>query len=235
MHTELSYKVLDCGEFKKLEQVGDLKIVRPAASAIWHKKDPRLWQDIDWEFERNPKGQGKWHNYTKKEFSESIFNCGPLKMYLKPTPFGHMGLFAEQIPYWQKIIKMSKMQSHRPLKVLNLFAYTGGSSIAAALGGAEVVHVDASKTSVDWAKENAKINQLEDAAIRWLVDDVMVFVKREVRRGSKYDGIILDPPSYGRGPKNQLWKIEEDLPLLVENLQNLLVDNFEFLHLSAHT
>ncbi|MCB9026448.1 MAG: class I SAM-dependent methyltransferase [Bdellovibrionaceae bacterium] len=229
-----NYKLIDCGEFKKLEQVGSLKIVRPAASAFWRKQNPEKWKSMDWEFERSDSGKGQWKNISSQKFEKISLQCGPIKLFIKATPFGHMGLFAEQIPYWKKIIK-SCQEHGQPMKVLNLFAYTGGSTIAAALGGAEVVHVDASKTSIDWAKENAQLNGLEEAPIRWMLDDVSAFIKREIRRENKYQGIILDPPSYGRGTKNQLWKIEEDLPDLIEKLKLLLSEDFSFFHLSAHT
>ena len=235
MEKLISYELLDCGDFKKLERIGDLKLIRPAASAIWQKTNPELWSKVDWEFERSQKGQGRWHSRSQNQFECQAVKCGLLKLNLKPTPFGHMGLFAEQISYWQRIIETCKSSTLRAPKVLNLFAYTGGSTLAAALGGAEVTHVDASKTSVDWAKDNAELNELSEAPIRWIVDDVGAFVKREIRRENKYQGIILDPPSYGRGPKNQLWKIEEDLPKLLEKLRQILSEDFLFLHLSAHT
>ena len=229
------YRVLDSGEFQKLEQIGEFKIVRPAASAIWKKSDPELWQNVDAEFLRSEKGQGKWRLLSQKKFTEIQVTCTGVQLFLRPTPFGHIGLFAEQIDYWQRIIQTLSPYSDEKIKVLNLFAYTGGSTLAAAKAGAEVTHVDASKTSIEWAKQNAELNGLQDASIRWMVDDVMAFVKREIRRGNKYHAIILDPPSYGRGPKNQLWKIEEDLPLLIESIKELLSENFLFLHLSAHT
>ncbi len=230
-----NYQLLDCGNFQKVERISGVKIVRPAASAIWDKSNLEDWNDVDWDFRRNNNGDGKWVHKTNKKFENTVLQCGPLKLNLKPTPFGHVGLFAEQMEYWQKIISTCKSSQLPEIKVLNLFAYTGGSSIASALGGASVVHVDASKTSVDWAKQNALSNDVDSQAIRWMVDDVTAFVKREVRRGNTYQGIILDPPSYGRGPKNQLWKIEESLPLLIEDLKKILADDFLFFHLSAHT
>ena len=228
------YQILDCGEFQKLESLGNLKIVRPATSAFWKKQQSQLWKDLDWEFERFEKGQGEWKKKSTTEFKDLSLQCGPLLLKVRPTPFGHIGLFAEQIPFWWKILKACQ-EFPKPMKVLNLFAYTGGSTLAAAMGGAEVVHVDASKASVDWARENAELNGLESASIRWIQDDVSTFVKREIRRESHYDAIILDPPSYGRGAKNQLWKIDEDLLSLIEKLKLLLASDFAFLHLSAHT
>ncbi len=231
----VSYKLLDSGSFKKLEQVGDLKFVRPAASAIWSPAKPQLWSDADWEFVRTQGEGGSWKPLTSKKFESYKARVGPLIFHLKPTPFGHLGVFSEQVDYWLKLQEVCHQPEMNKVKVLNLFAYTGGSSLAAALGGAEVVHLDASKTSTEWAKENASLNSVDPTSIRWIVDDVMSFVKREARRGNKYHGIILDPPSYGRGSKSQLWKIEEDLPKLLTEIQSLLEDNYLFLHLSAHT
>ena len=148
-----NYQLLDCGNFKKVENIAGVKIVRPAASAIWSARQPNEWKDIDLEFIRNDKGGGEWKSLSKKTFKSIPLRCGSLSMHLRPTPFGHLGLFAEQMEYWQKIIKSCQASHLKSIKVLNLFAYTGGSTIASALGGAEVVHVDASKTSVECARE----------------------------------------------------------------------------------
>jgi 23S rRNA (cytosine1962-C5)-methyltransferase len=233
-YIKTNYKILDCGDFKKLEIVDNVKFVRPAASAIGAPKDLSLWKSIDVEFERTKGEGGKWHSISNKKLGHYQAEVGGINFNLKPTPFGHLGIFYEQIDYWKKIRNICKNSTKT--KVLNLFAYTGGSTLAAALGGAkEVVHLDASKTSVEWAKQNADLNNIPQDVIKWIVDDALSFVKREVRRGRRYDAIILDPPSYGRGPKNQVWKIEDDLPKILDEIKNLLSDDFLFIHLSAHT
>lgn len=233
-----TYKILDCGDFHKLEQVGPYRLHRPAASAVWR---PSLskgeWQDHDALFERDRGGEGEWTRKNKKMRDHWDVEIGDLKFRIRLTGFGHLGIFPEQQDNWaelQEIISARKPKSDE-FKVLNLFAYTGGSTLAAASAGASVVHLDASKTSVTWARENAEISGLSDKPVRWIVDDVQDFVSRELRRGSKYQGIILDPPSYGRGPKKQIWKIEDHLNPLLEQLSQLMADDFCFWLLSSHS
>lgn len=156
-------------------------------------------------------------------------------MIVKRSGFGHLGIFPEQLPYWQRLYQLTSMHRGTGFSVLNLFAYTGGATLACAKGGAAVVHIDASKPTVAWARANAAASGLAQAPIRWIVDDVPKFVAREVRRGNRYQGIILDPPSYGRGSNGQAWKIEADLPPLLTQLVQLLADDFSFIHLSAHS
>ncbi|MCB0349923.1 MAG: class I SAM-dependent methyltransferase [Bdellovibrionales bacterium] len=223
----------------KLEQVGPYRISRPSACAVW---DPVLpageWKKIDAEFQRFSDGNGEWkvlNNDIKKPWAIDIAG---ITFNLKLTGFGHLGIFAEQETNWlqiRDIISKRKSQSKASFNVLNLFAYTGGSTLFSADGGAEVVHLDASKSSVNWARENAASSKLDDAPIRWIVDDVQEFVQKEIRREKKYQGIILDPPSYGRGSKNQIWKIETDLLPLLKNLKKLMADDFSFMLLSAHS
>ena len=238
----LNYRLLDSGNFQKLEQVGPITLVRPAAQAVWR---PRLsasaWQNADAIFTRFAGGDGKWSIKGKKlpaEWRLAVDGLGQL--VIKLTDFGHLGIFPEQHANWRRLTRLVEERrgfvgEGREYQVLNLFAYTGGSTLAVARGGAQVVHLDASKTSVAWARENAEASALGDRPIRWIVDDVQKFVAREVRRESKYHGIILDPPSFGRGPKGETWKIEEMLPPLLDDLKKILADDFSFVLLSSHS
>jgi len=233
------YQLLDAGDFQKLEQVGPYRLVRPAAQAVWRPSlDEKAWKDVDAVFFRHSGGDGRWELKSRKlpdDWRLDVEGLGQLVIRL--TDFGHLGIFPEQHSNWAKLTKL--VEGHlvpgREFPVLNLFAYTGGSSLAAARGGAHVAHVDASKTSVAWARENAEASGLGDKPIRWLVDDVQKFIAREVRRGTRYRGIILDPPSYGRGPKGEIWKIETMLPPLLDDLKKLLADDYVFFLLSAHS
>ena len=232
------YQLLDAGDFRKLEQVGPYRIVRPAAGAVWSPRLPRAeWERIDAEFFRHSGGDGRWeyHNASVKTGLTATIELPGWKMQLKSTEFGHLGLFAEQFANWQELSRLATPRDGTELRVLNLFAYTGGSTLACASAGAHVVHLDASKTTVTWARENAERSGMSEHPIRWIVDDVKKFVARECRRETKYHGIILDPPSYGRGPKGQIWKIEDDLPELLTQLFSLLDPDFRFFLLSAHS
>ncbi len=226
------YRLIDSGNFEKLEQIGPYRFVRPSPQAVWRPKlGQDEWQNIDARFNRYSGGDGKWvlHN---KELPESWqIKLEDIALSLKRTEFGHLGVFAEQAANWQRIRQLAKPG----LDIINLFAYTGGSTLAAALGGANVVHLDASKTSVAWARENAALNHLDQHPIRWIVDDARKFIAREVKRGRKYHGIILDPPSFGRGSKNEVWKIEEHLPLLLDDIRQILHEDFRFILLSSHS
>ena len=203
------YEVLDTGNGEKLERWGEYLLVRPDPQVIWDTPRKALgWKKKNGHYHRSSKGGGEWEFFNLPE--EWSIHYGELTFRLKPFSFKHTGLFPEQAVNWDwfsGIIRSSK----RPLKVLNLFAYTGGATLSAAKAGANVTHVDASKGMVSWAKENAAASGLSDAPIRWLVDDCVKFVEREIRRGNTYDGIIMDPPSYGRGPKGEIWKIEESI------------------------
>ncbi len=203
------YEVLDTSQGEKLERWGKYILIRPDPQVIWHteKKQPG-WKKPNGHYHRSTKGGGEWEfSHLPDEWS---IRYRDLQFHLKPFKFKHTGLFPEQAVNWDWCSEKIR-QSKRPLRVLNLFAYTGGATLAAAKAGAAVTHVDASKGMVGWAKENAASSGLSGAPIRWLVDDCVKFVEREIRRGSRYDGIILDPPSYGRGPKGELWKIEESI------------------------
>jgi 23S rRNA (cytosine1962-C5)-methyltransferase len=233
-----SYTLIDSGHFQKLEQVGPFRLVRPSPQAVWKPRlDPALWKKVDAEYRRFSGGDGKWTLHNKKLQNPWTIDYGGLRLQLQLTEFGHLGLFPEQIMNWQRIRRLCYdfTREGREMHVLNLFAYTGGSSLAAAQGGAQVAHVDASKTSVNWARDNAGLNQLAESPIRWLIDDVQKFASRELRRSRRYHGIILDPPSFGRGAKNEVWKIEEHLLPLLDVLQELLADDFRFLLLSSHS
>lgn len=217
------YEILDMASGQKLERWGDYTLVRPDPQIIWSENNTNLWSNAHAIYERSNTGGGKWT--IKKSLPSSwIINYQDLKFNLKLMGFKHTGLFPEQAYNWN-IIRKTIKEANRHVKVLNLFAYTGAASIAALSAGAEVVHVDSSRGMVDWAKENVKINNLEDKPIRFLVDDVRKFVKREIRRGNKYDIIIMDPPSFGRGSKNEVWSIENDLAELIKDTSELLSDN----------
>lgn len=231
------YQLIDSGDFQKLEQVGPYRIVRPAAQAVWK---PRLskteWEQVDAIFHRFSGGDGKWSVINKQLPKKWTIEQGPVRLVISLTDFGHLGIFPEQDDNWQKLHKLIEKRSlGRQLNVLNLFAYTGGSTLACAAAGAKVVHLDASKTSVAWARENAQASDAAEKPVRWIVDDVQKFVEREVRRGHKYHGVILDPPSFGRGANNEIWQIEDHLVALLSNIQQVLADDFLFILLSSHS
>lgn len=220
---EADYELLDSGGEEKLERFGSYVLSRPDPQALWEKKlSPAEWKKADAWYERSGKS-GKWH--MKKDVpKEWQISYGDLRFMIRPTSFKHTGLFPEQAPNWEWSSNVIK-KSERPVSVLNLFAYTGGATLAAAKAGAEVVHLDASKVAVTWAKENAQLSGLQNAPVRWIVDDAMQFVNREVKRGNRYDGIIMDPPAFGHGPKDELWKIEENFLSFVGSCKKLLSDN----------
>lgn len=234
------YQLIDSGDFKKLEQVGPFRLIRPAPSAVW---TPALskgeWSSsLAAEFVRNRDGGGEWQTKRADAKDPFIIDVGGLKFQIKLTSFGHLGIFPEQLANWQRFRELiePRVKSGESVKVLNLFAYTGGSTLACARAGAEVTHVDASQGTVKWARENALASGLETKPVRWLVDDVKEFVAREVRRGSQYDGLILDPPSYGKGDKKQVWKIETDLTPLLRELKKIFsAQSGGFVCLSAHS
>jgi len=229
-----TYTLLDSGNFEKLEQVGPYRLIRPSPQAIWKpRKSARFWRTADAQYHRSKSGGGQW-TFNRTLPPEWVISHYGLTLKIKLTDFGHLGLFAEQGPNWQWIQERVRAAKY-PLNVLNTFAYSGGSSLAAAAAGAKVAHVDASKGIVAWARENAALCDLTDRPIRWLIDDVSKFVAREGRRGNRYDGIILDPPSFGRGTKGEVWKFEQHLPNLLGQCRRLLSDKPAFVLLSAHT
>ena len=222
------YEVIDTSRGEKLERWGDYILVRPDPQVIWDtERTDRRWNHKNGHYHRSSKGGGEWEFFhLPQEWSIQYKN---LTFHLKPFSFKHTGLFPEQAVNWDWVSSIIK-GAGRPVKVLNLFAYTGGATLACAQAGASVTHVDASKGMVTWAKENAAASGLADAPIRWLVDDCVKFVEREIRRGNTYDAIIMDPPSYGRGPKGEIWKIEESIfPFLRLTAQILSKDALFFL------
>jgi len=227
------YTVIDTSSGEKLEKWGKYTLVRPDPQVIWktEKKNP-LWRTADASYKRSRSGGGAW---SDNKLPESwVISYGDLSFRIKPMGFKHTGLFPEQAANWDWFGNLIK-NANRPIKVLNLFAYTGGATVAAAKAGAQVVHVDASKGMVAAAKENARLSGLADAPIRYIVDDCKKFIEREIRRGNKYDGIIMDPPSYGRGPTGEVWKIEENIDEFVALTADLLSDEPLFFLLNSYT
>ena len=227
------YTVLDTGKGEKLEQWGPYILIRPDPQVIWDtpRKNPG-WRSPNAHYHRSKKGGGEWEFLDLPEQWEIRYR--DLTFRLKPFSFKHTGLFPEQAVNWDWFREEIRKKG-RPLKVLNLFAYTGGASLAAAAAGAQVTHVDASRGMVTWARENAKASGLEQAPIRWIVDDCMKFVEREGRRGNRYDGIIMDPPSYGRGPKGEIWKIEDAIHPLVKACAAILSEDPVFFLINSYT
>jgi len=228
------YEIIATGNGEKLERWGNIFLLRPDPQIIWKaskdlKKEPRL----NAHYHRTKTGGGGWEK-LKKMPEEWIIAYKNLRFQLKPMGFKNTGLFPEQAYNWDRMIDLIK-KANRPINVLNLFAYTGGATVACAKAGAAVTHVDASKGMVTWAKENAAASGLADAPIRYLVDDCVKFVEREIRRGNKYDGIIMDPPSYGRGPKGEIWKIEEKIFPLVQLCTKILSDDPLFFLINSYT
>lgn len=231
----MNYKLIDCGNFRKLEKIGEYTVVRPSPAAVWAPAKASLWNSIDAEFVRFKDGNGEWKLHNKNLPEDILIQFALFQMKVKRTGFGHFGFFAEQEVNWLRLHSLIESSALQSFNVLNLFAYTGGATLACAKAGAFVTHVDASKTSVSWARENAEINQIERDSIRWMVEDVDLFVEREARRGNYYQGVILDPPSYGRGPKNQVWKIEESLVPLLTKIKSILAGDLQFILLSSHS
>ena len=227
------YEVIDCSKGEKLEHWGDYILVRPDPQVIWDTpRKEKGWHKMNAHYHRSKKGGGEWEFFDLPQ--QWSIHYRSLTFQLKPFSFKHTGLFPEQAANWDWFSELIK-KAERPVKVLNLFAYTGGATIAAAAAGASVTHVDASKGMVTWAKENAASSGLADAPIRWIVDDCVKFVEREIRRGNHYDAIIMDPPSYGRGPKGEIWKIEESIHPLVKLCAQLLVDRPLFFLINSYT
>ena len=235
------YEVIDCSNGEKLERWGQYTLVRPDPQVIWDTpKKEKGWRKMNGHYHRSSKGGGEWEFFQlPKEWTieYSLPINKKLTFHLKPFSFKHTGLFPEQAANWNWFSQLiaDAVSKGRQVKVLNLFAYTGGATLAAAAAGASVTHVDASKGMVTWAKENAISSGLKDAPIRWLVDDCVKFVEREIRRGNHYDAIIMDPPSYGRGPKGEIWKIEESVYPLIQLCSQILTDNPLFFLINSYT
>ena len=231
------YELIDTSRGEKLERWGNVYLLRPDPQIIWDNGDLlKKYRNINAHYHRSKTGGGAWENlkatpeHWNIKYKELTFN-------IKQMGFKHTGLFPEQATNWDYMIekiKKAKQKSNKPIKVLNLFAYTGGATIACLYAGADVVHVDSSRGMIDWAKENVRSSHLEDRNVRFLVDDVVKFVKREIRRGNKYDAIIMDPPSYGRGANKEVWNIEKDLDNLI-NLCMEILDKPLFFLINSYT
>ncbi len=227
------YECLDAGNGEKLERWGNIILRRPDPQAMWQVEYTSLWKNPDGFYHRSNKGGGHW-DFKKRLEDYWVVKYRDLSFKVSPTNFKHTGLFPEQATNWDFIIEKIK-NSNRKIKVLNLFAYTGGATMAASYAGADVVHVDASKGMIEWAKENMKLSGLENNSIRFIVDDCLKFVLREARRGNKYDAIIMDPPSYGRGPNGETWKFENNLYTLIEACLSILSDEPLFFLINSYT
>jgi len=231
------YELLDMANGEKLERWGEYILIRPDPQIVWDiKEKPELWNKAHARYIRSSTGGGNWENLKPMKATWSI-KYKDITFNLKQMGFKHTGLFPEQAVNWDYMMeKISKeKKSREEIKILNLFSYTGGATVACLKAGASVCHVDSSQGMINWAKENVKSSKLQDASVRFIVDDVIKFVEREIRRGNKYDGIIMDPPSYGRGANGEVWSIEKDLFYLVTECSKLLSDNPIFLIINTYT
>ena len=227
------YEVIDCSEGEKLERWGKYTLLRPDPQVIWNtKKEDKHWKHLNAHYHRSKKGGGEWEFFDLPKQWDIHYRS--LTFHLKPFSFKHTGLFPEQAVNWDFMADKIR-NADREIKVLNLFAYTGGATLACAEAGASVSHVDASKGMVQWARENAAVSGLSDKPIRWLVDDCEKFVQREIRRGKTYDAIVMDPPSYGRGPGGEIWKLEDCIYDLVKTCSGVLSDEPLFFLLNSYT
>jgi len=228
------YEILDMANGEKLERWGDIVLVRPDPQIIWKDKSfPKLWNTYNARYNRSKTGGGSWEYKSKLPENWKV-KYKDLTFNIKPMGFKHTGLFPEQAFNWDWMISKIK-NANRPIKVLNLFAYTGGASVACLYAGASVCHVDSSKGMVQWAKENVMASGLEERPIRYIVDDVQKFLEREIRRGNHYDAIIMDPPSYGRGTKGEIWQFEENIADLIKKSIEVLSDNPLFFLINSYT
>lgn len=229
-----NYELIDSGEGRKLERFGKYTLIRRESQAIWKPENPNLWEKADAEYIRTNEKFGEWKINNQNLPREWEFKQGSITLKLKLTPFGHVGVFPELQEQWNWMTDLIKKQNPAA-RVLSLFSYTGAATLTAAAAGATVTHVDASKPAITWAVENQKLSGLTGSPIRWIADDALKFVKREERRGVKYDGIIMDPPKFGRGPKGEVWQFEDDIPELLESCRPILSDSPLFFLLTAYT
>jgi len=227
------YEVLDTGDGEKLERWKDIILRRPDPQAIWPKQNPEIWGKADAWYHRSERGGGTWE-FFKKLPEKWTVQYGGLSFYVRPTGFKHTGLFPEQAVNWDWMASLIR-KAGRPVRVLNLFGYTGGATIACANAGAKVTHVDAAKGMVQWAGDNRRLSEIDETRVRWIVDDALKFVQREARRGNTYDGILMDPPSYGRGPGGEVWKLENELYGLVEACEKVLDPDALFMLINSYT
>lgn len=227
------YECIDAGNGEKIERWGNVILRRPDPQAMWYTDVDSKWNKIDGFYHRSKSGGGNWEFFSKLDNFWTVDYKG-LTFKVSPTGFKHTGLFPEQAVNWDFMMDKIK-NSNRKIKVLNLFSYTGGATMACSKAGADVVQVDASKGMTEWAKENMKLSHLENNSIRFIVDDCLKFVKREARRGNKYDAIVMDPPSYGRGPNKEVWKFEDNIYKLIEACMDILSDNPLFFLINSYT
>lgn len=234
MFTPDQYQLIDFGRGRRLESFGPWRFDRPCPAAKrTARADPDAWPQADARFDRTEGEEGQWS--LRRELPEQwTIVHGPLTFELKRTPAGHLGVFPEQAANWDWITDQLRAAGP-PLRILNLFAYTGGSTLTAAAAGAEVVHVDAAQNTTAWARRNAELSGMTEKPIRWIADDAVKFLERELRRGNRYDAVILDPPSYGHGPQGQLWRLSKHLPQLLEICGQLTAGRRRFMMLTCHT
>lgn len=229
------YTCIASGDREKLEKWGNYILRRPDPQIIWPKTDKNLWDNWDGFYHRSNKGGGYWE-FKKKLPDSWTIKYKNLKFKVSPTNFKHTGIFPEQATNWDFVANQIKNSGRKDFRVLNLFAYTGCATISASAAGAsEVVHVDSSKGMIEWAKENRDLSGIHDNYIRYIIDDVMKFLAREKRRGRTYHGIIMDPPSYGRGPNGEVWKLEDNLGELLKKAKDVLDDDYSFLLINSYT
>lgn len=229
------YEILDMANGEKLERWGEFYLIRPDPQIIWHEKSfPKKWNNANARYNRSSTGGGAWE-YKKRLPENWQIKYKNLTFNIKPMGFKHTGLFPEQAVNWDWMINKIKHSNRKDIKVINLFAYTGGATVACLSAGASVCHVDSSKGMVAWAKENVESSGLKSSPVRFIIDDVVKFVKREIRRGNKYDGIIMDPPSYGRGKNGEVWQFEDNISDLVELCTEILSDKAIFFLINSYT
>ncbi len=228
------FEVLDTGDGEKLERWGDVILRRPDPQTIWPKADPTLWRQAQAWYHRSDKGGGEWEFFSRLP-EKWVIAHQALRFYVRPTGFKHTGLFPEQAANWVWMAEKLRQSGRKDLRVLNLFGYTGGATLACAQAGAHVTHVDAAKGMVQWAKENRELSQLPETSCRWIVEDALRFVQREIRRGNSYDGILMDPPSYGRGPSGEVWKLENELYGLIDTCAQVLSPEPLFFLVNSYT
>ena len=228
------FEVLDTGDGEKLERWGDVILRRPDPQTIWPKADPALWRQAQAWYHRSDKGGGEWEFFSRLP-EKWVITHEALRFYVRPTGFKHTGLFPEQAANWVWMAEKLRQSGRKDLRVLNLFGYTGGATLACAQAGAHVTHVDAANGMVQWAKENRELSQLPETSCRWIVEDALRFVQREIRRGNSYDGILMDPPSYGRGPSGEVWKLENELYGLIDTCAQVLSPEPLFFLVNSYT
>ena len=228
------FEVLDTGDGEKLERWGDVILRRPDPQTIWPKADPALWRQAQAWYHRSDKGGGEWEFFSRLP-EKWVIAHEALRFYVRPTGFKHTGMFPEQAANWVWMAEKLRQSGRKDLRVLNLFGYTGGATLACAQAGAHVTHVDAAKGMVQWAKENRELSQLPETSCRWIVEDALRFVQREIRRGNSYDGILMDPPSYGRGPSGEVWKLENELYGLIDTCAQVLSPEPLFFLVNSYT